>query len=37
MARNAPGKHHRKGISFIELVRMFPDNDTARNWVEGIV
>ncbi len=37
MAYNAPGKHGRKGISFIELVRMFPDNEAARRWIEGIV
>ncbi|MCY4184964.1 MAG: IS1595 family transposase [Rhodobacteraceae bacterium] len=28
----APGKHDRKGISLIELQRMFPDNDTAEQW-----
>jgi len=29
MARNAPGKHHREGISLIELMDMFPDEETA--------
>ena len=37
MARNAPGQHHRKGIGFLELVKMFPDNETALKWIEGIV
>ena len=26
MARKAPGKAHRKGITLIELTRMFPDD-----------
>ena len=30
MAQNAPGKHHRKGISLVALLRMFPDDATAR-------
>ena len=36
MAHNAPGKHFRKGLSFVELTRMFPDDETARAWVEKI-
>ncbi len=28
----APGKHDRKAISMIELMKMFPDNDTAEQW-----
>lgn len=28
----APGKHNRKAISMIELMKMFPDNDTAEQW-----
>lgn len=31
---NAPGKHYRKGITAIELIEMFPDNDTAEQWFE---
>ena len=34
MAEKAPGKHYRKGISLPELFRMFPDNETARQWFE---
>ena len=37
MARNGPGKSHRKGISLTDLVRMFPDDETARDWIEKIV
>lgn len=34
MARNAPGKHYRKGISLIELFEIFPNNETAERWFE---
>lgn len=36
MTQAAPGKFHRKGLSLIELTRMFPDNETARKWIEKI-
>ena len=36
MAQSAPGKHHRKGLSLVELTRMFPNDDVAREWVENI-
>ena len=36
MARNAPGKHYRKGLSLVEITRMFPDDDTARAWIESV-
>ena len=32
MAQNAPGKHRRKGISLIEIMRKFPDDATAEAW-----
>ena len=32
MASNAPGKHFRKGMSFVDLMRMFPDDETAEAW-----
>ena len=32
MARNAPGKHYRKGISLVDLLKKFPDDDTAEAW-----
>ena len=37
MTQQAPGKHLRKGISLIELVRMFPDEETARRWFESML
>lgn len=36
MARNAPGKHYRKGLSLVEVTRMFPDDVTARAWMESV-
>ena len=33
MARKAPGKAHRKGLTFIEVADMFRDEDTARDWI----
>ncbi len=32
MAKKAPGKSHRKGISLQELFRIFPDDVTAEKW-----
>ena len=32
MKKKAPGKAFRKGISLIEIMRMFPDNETAEAW-----
>ena len=32
MACNAPGKHFRKGLSLVEVTRMFPDDATAERW-----
>ena len=32
MAHQAPGKHFRKGITFPELLKMFPDDATAETW-----
>ena len=37
MAYEAPGRNHRKGISVIELAERFPDEDSAREWFEGII
>ena len=37
MANKAPGKAHREGISLIELIEMFPDDDSARTWFEDQV
>ena len=32
MARRAPGKHYRKGLSVIDAVEMFTDPDAAEAW-----
>ncbi|MDE0185227.1 MAG: IS1595 family transposase [Candidatus Poribacteria bacterium] len=32
MAKNAPGKHYRNGITLVELLKRFPDNPTAEKW-----
>ena len=32
MANKGPGKAHRKGITMVELMQMFPDDETAANW-----
>ena len=32
MAKDAPGKHFRRGISLVEIMRMFPDDATAEAW-----
>ena len=34
MKKKAPGKSHREGISLIEIMDMFPDDETARKWFE---
>ena len=36
MAKKAPGKSHRQGISMIELTEMFPDEASAVRWFEAI-
>ena len=36
MAQNAPGQHDRRGITLLELMKMFPDNETAEKWFVGI-
>ena len=37
MAHKSPGKAHRKGISLMELYEMFPDEDSARTWMESYI
>ena len=34
MAQKTPGKSHRKGLSMVEVMRMFPDDATAEKWIE---
>lgn len=36
MAQRAPGKAFRKGISLIELFKMFPDEEAATKWFEEL-
>lgn len=33
MARKAPGKSHRKGLTLLQIADMFPNEDTAREWL----
>ena len=33
--RTGPGKSDRSGITIVELIRMFPDDDAARAWFES--
>ena len=35
MAFKAPGKHFREGISLPQLIKMFPNDEKAREWFEG--
>ncbi|MDE0239397.1 MAG: IS1595 family transposase [bacterium] len=37
MSKKAPGKANREGISLTKLIRMFPDDDTSRKWIESVV
>ena len=37
MTQKAPGKHHRDGVSLIELGEMFPDEESATAWFESLV
>ena len=37
MAHKAPGKSDREGISLKKLMRMFPDDEAARKWIEAQV
>ena len=34
MGQKAPGKSHREGISLAKLIKMFPDDEAARAWIE---
>ena len=34
MAKNAPGKHHREGLTIIQLFQLFPDDRAAEKWFE---
>jgi len=34
MAQKAPGRSYRKGLTVIQLLKMFPDDDAAEKWFE---
>ena len=36
MAKKAPGKHYRQGITLVELAAMFPSDEVAREWFEKV-
>ena len=36
MAKRAPGKHYRKGVTWVEVTRLFPDDATAEAWFTEI-
>ena len=37
MAHKAPGKAHRKGLTLIQLMAMFPTEDAANKWFEEVL
>ena len=37
MARKAPGKAHREGMTIVELMEMFPTEEAATKWFESVV
>lgn len=37
MAQKAPGKAYREGLSLIDIMEMFPDEEAARVWIEAVV
>ena len=36
MAKSAPGKHRRKGLTILQLLELFPDDRTAERWFEQV-
>ena len=37
MAKKAPGKSHREGLTVVQLMDMFPTEEVAREWFESVV
>lgn len=35
MSQAAPGKHFRKGLSLVQITRLFPDDAAAEKWIEA--
>lgn len=36
MAHNAPGRHYRKGLSLVDVFRLFPDDEAAEKWIAAV-
>lgn len=36
MTQKAPGKFERGGISLLEFMQMFPNNETSLKWLENL-
>ena len=37
MAKKAPGKAHREGLTVVELMDMFPTEEAATEWFKSII
>ncbi len=37
MAKSAPGKAHREGLTIVELMDMFPTEEAASDWFESVI
>ena len=37
MSKSAPGKSHREGMTLIQLMDMFPTEEAATEWFEGVI
>ena len=37
MTKKAPGKAHREGVTLVQLMDMFPDETTAKEWFESVI
>ncbi len=37
MAKKAPGKSDREGLTLVQLMDMFPDETAAIEWLEAVV
>ena len=37
MVQKAPGKAHRKGLTLIQLMEMFPTEEAANKWFEKVL
>ena len=35
--KTGPGKSFREGMSLVELIQRFPDDDAARAWMESLI